>query len=160
MNRLLQFWLLVGFVLFANASLILAKPSALPVKIQSYLSRAYPGWRQTATAIYCIPRFKQSVVSGDFDGDGRRDYAVKFTHGRQGYIVAFLARGLDYNPYVLLNTTEQDIRRTGLSVGRKGQRNEGEEGPVTILPNDAPLLGTCESEACYYVYRNGNFRCE
>jgi hypothetical protein len=160
MNRLLQFSLVVGFVLLANASLMLAKPSVLPPKIQSYLNKTYPGWKQTATATNCFPKFQQSIVTGDFDGDGRRDYVAKFVQGRKGYIVGFLARGVDYTPSVLVDTTMQDIKRVGLSVGRKGQRNENEEGRVSILRNDAPLIGACESEACFYVYRNGRFQCE
>jgi hypothetical protein len=159
MSRLLRYQLIAVLILGAT-NVIIAKPMTLPAKIQTHLTKTYPGWRQTATATNCIPKFQQSVISGDFDGDGSRDYAVKFIQGNRGYIIAFLARGADYRSYVLANTTAQDIKRIGLTVGRKGQRNEGEEGPVTILPNDAPLLGTCESEACYYVYRNGNFRCE
>lgn len=159
MNRFL-FSLLVGLVLLANASFMLAKPSALPLKIQSYLSRAYPGWKQTGTASYCFPKFKQSIVSGDFDGDGKSDYTVKFTAGTQAYIVAFVARGADYQPFVLMRATAQEITHVGLSIGRKGNRSENEEGRVSILRNDAPLIGACESEACFYVYRNGHFQCE
>jgi hypothetical protein len=76
----------VGFAI-ACAIIMLAsptaitKPTALPPKIEMYLSRNYPGWKQTSTAVNCIPRFRQAVVSGDFDGDGRRDYAVKFIQG-------------------------------------------------------------------------------
>lgn len=160
MNRLFQFSLLASLFLFVNAGLVLAKPSGLPLKIQNYLSRAYPGWRQTGTATYCFPKFKQSMVSGDFDGDGQRDYTVKFTAGTRAYIVAFVARGADYQPFVLMSATAQEITHVGLSIGRKGNRSESEEGRVTILRNDAPLIGACESEACFYVYRNGHFQCE
>jgi hypothetical protein len=140
--------------------LVQSKPPAIPITIQTYLSKTFPGWKQTGTATYCIVKFQQSAVAGDFDGDGRRDYAVKFTAGGRGYIVAFVARGADYVPYVLISMSAEEIRHTGLSIGRKGQRNENEEGRTFVLRNDAPAIGTCESEACYYVYRNGGFHCE
>jgi hypothetical protein len=137
-----------------------AQSVAVPTKIQIYLNRTNPGWKQTGTATNCIPKFRQSVVSGDFDGDGRRDYAVKFTQHQKGYIVAFLARGSDYQPYILIDTSAREIRAIGLSIGHKGQRDENEEGRVSVLGNDAPLIGACESDGCYHVYRNGGFHCE
>jgi hypothetical protein len=160
MKRIVLLAPIAIFVALPTGTGTFAKTTPLPIKIQGYLKKTYPGWKQTATATSCIPKFQQSVISGDFDGDGRRDYAVKFTQGNKGYIIAFLARGVDYSPYVLMDTTAQWIRNTGLSVGHKGQRDEDEEGRVSILRNDAPLIGTCESEACYFIYRNGNFRCE
>jgi hypothetical protein len=150
----------IAVLILGATNVIIAKPIPLPIKMQTYLTKTYPGWRQMATATYCIPKFQQSVVTGDFDGDGSRDFAVKFIQGNKGYIIAFLASRADYRPYVLMNTTAQDIKRIGLSVGRKGQRDQSEEGPMSILPNDAPLIGTCESDACYFIYRNGSFRCE
>jgi hypothetical protein len=59
-----------------------------------------------------------------------------------------------------MDTSAHDMRATGLTIGRKGERDENEEGRVNVLPHDAPLIGTCESEACPFVYRNGRFSCQ
>jgi hypothetical protein len=152
--------LLALLVLHVSIAVPFAQSVAVPTKIQIYLNMTYPGWKQTGVATNCILKFRQSVVAGDFDGDGRRDYAVKFTHHQKGYIVAFLARGTDYQPYILIDRPARGIRNIGLSIGHRGQRDENEEGGVSVLGNDAPLIGACASEACYYVYRNGGFHCE
>lgn len=50
----------------------------------------------------------------------------------------------------------------GLTVARKGEKyNIGDpyEGDTRTarLPNDAPVIGPCESHAYPYIYRNGRF---
>ena len=65
----------------------------VPTKIQSYLNQNDSGWRQSATATNCYVEFKRGVVVGDFNGDGRRDYVVKFNHNRKGHIQLFLQAG-------------------------------------------------------------------
>ena len=132
---------------------------AVPTKIQSYLNKNYSGWRQSATANNCYAEFKRAVVFGDFDGDGRRDYVVKFIHNHKGYILAFVARGIDYRPHILLDTSEGELNITGLTSARKGAKMGNENGRTSRLPNDAPVIGTCESEACPYVYHNSKFSC-
>jgi hypothetical protein len=135
------------------------RQTPVPTKIQSYLNQNYSGWRQSAIASNCYVEFKRAVVVGDFNGDGRRDYAVKFIHNRKGYILAFLANGTDYQPHVLLDTSAGELKNIGLTLGRKGDKNADEEGRTSRLPNDAPVIGACESEACPYIYRNGRFNC-
>jgi hypothetical protein len=134
----------------------------LPAKVRGYLNSNYLGWKQTATSSFCSSDFARSVVAGDFDGDRKRDYAVKFTKGNKGYIVAFLERRSNYETHVLESDSAQGIKNTGLNISRKGEKYPvGGDYPDVVygrLPNDAPMIGPCASHAGHYVYRNGRFQ--
>lgn len=135
----------------------------LPIQIRNYLNNNYPGWKLSSKTTGCNREFERAIVSGDFDGNGRRDYAVKFTSGRNGYIIAFLSRGTDYKPYTLESGSIEQIRNQGLSISRKGERygeivNDNFDRVSRRLPYDAPVGGMCESSTYYYIYRNGGFK--
>lgn len=135
----------------------------IPAKVRTYLNRNYSGWKPTAIASGCYTKFARSIVSGDFDGDGKKDYAVKLVRGTKGYVIAFLARGDDYSAFVLEARSARDIKNYGLSIGRKGERYPiGGDPPDVIygkLPNDAPFVGPCESDSGgYRIYSNGRFQ--
>lgn len=136
---------------------------ALPPQIRVYLNKNYPGWRLFPMADGCSAEFRGASASGDFDGDGGRDYLVKFTKRGRGYIIAFLKRKSGYQAHVLHeNMPGSEIRHTGISVFRKGQRvptgDSEEDGSTEVLTNDAPFDGPCESDAGgVHIYRNGKF---
>lgn len=140
----------------------IAAAQSLPAKAKSYLSKNYSGWKLTTVARLCSRDFSRSVVVGDFDGDGRSDYAIKFTRGGRGYILALLDRKPGYEAHVLVNRTAATIRSTGLSIARKGDEypigGEYPEFEYGRLPNDAPMIGPCASEAEFVVYKNGKFQ--
>ncbi len=131
----------------------------LPTKVQSFLNKNYVGWKLTAIANGCFDRFKHDIIIGDFDGNRRDDYAVKFIHNQKGYIIAFLDRGASYEHHLLVNTSARDVLNKGLSMERKGERIENRDGTAYRLLNDALNIGTCESHGCLYIYRNGSFNC-
>ena len=127
------------------------------------MTGTYPGWKLNATAVNCPREFKRSLVAGDFDANGRRDYAVKFMSRRKGYIVAFLSRGADYKPFLLEDGSASEMRNQGLSIARKGETypeivNDNFDRVTRRLRQDAPVGGTCESSAYLYIYSNGVFR--
>ncbi len=135
----------------------------LPVKIQSYLNKNHPGWKLVSVANGCSSKFKGAFATGDFDGDGKRDYVLKFIRNREGYIVAFLERRSSYEAHVLHeNMSTAEIKRTGISVFRKGARvpmgDSEDEDSYRVLMNDAPFDGPCESDAGgVHIYQNGRF---
>jgi hypothetical protein len=140
-----------------------AAQSNLPARVRAYLDTNYSGWKLSAVESGCPRDFKRSLVIGDFDGDRKRDYTVKSMSGQKGYIVAFLSRGTDYNPYVLEDGSASEMRSQGLSVARKGETypeivNDNFDRVTRRLQHDAPVGGTCESSAYLYIYRNGTFR--
>lgn len=151
-------FLFLLFILLSNATAQTVFAQTLPAKVRSYLSDNYAGWKQTAVANGCYATFKKSVVVGDFDSNGKRDYAVKFTHGRKGYILAFLAKGTNYKPYLLESGTATGIKNTGLNLARKGERIENEDGDVYYLRDDSPVIGACGSHGGFYSFRDGDFK--
>lgn len=153
----ISFLFLLFFLLLVETSQI-TSAQTLPAKVRSYLTDNYSGWKQTAVANNCDAGYKKSIIVGDFDSNGKRDYAVKFIHGRKGYILAFLTKGADYKPYLLANGTANEIKNMGMSMDRKGERIETEDGDVFYLKNDSPLIGECESEAGHFRFRNGDFK--
>jgi hypothetical protein len=136
---------------------------SLPAKISSYLNNNYKGWKLSSETDGCGAEFSKSKVSGDFNGDKKTDYAVKFLRGRKGYIIAFVSNRANYKPIILESGTTRDIKNQGLSIARKGETygeiiNDNFDRVTRRLQNDAPVGGTCESSAYIYVYKNGVFR--
>ena len=162
MNQLRIFLTLLFLLtlLIVNSQMTFAQ--TLPAKVRSYLNKNYSGWKQTSVAKLCSSDFSKAIIAGDFDGDKKRDYAVKFTKGRKGYIIAFLERKTNYEAHILESDTAAGIKSTGLSIDRKGEKYPiGGDYPDLIygrLPNDAPMIGPCASHAGYYVYKNGRFQ--
>lgn len=146
----------------ARPNVELNTQTALPLKVRSYLNQQYRGWKLTSMADGCSSEFRRAVATGDFDGDGRRDYLLKFIRGRKGYILALLERRNGYEAHVLESMSAAAIKSTGISVFRKGERMPmgDAEDPSSNrrLTNDAPFDGPCESDAGgVHVYQNGRF---
>ena len=94
-----------------------AKPDGLPGAISSALDKRLPGWRFSQVSAdvrqFLAERLAGAsphLIRGDFDGDGRTDYAALIEHPDQSksaggsYVVetlAFLKRGAEYKLYVL-----------------------------------------------------------
>lgn len=143
-----------------------ARAQTLPVKIKSYLNENYAGWKfawaKYGKREFCGADIRRSVVSGYFNADRKMDYAVRFVKGGSGYLLAFVAQGTGYKPFVLENTTAEDIKSRVLGIRRKGEQYPiGGDPPEVVygrLKTDAPYAVPCSSDAVsYYVYKNGRF---
>src|SRR5579864_2534329 len=87
-------------------------PPALPDAIRSTLNQEYPGWKLAPVTPQVLQEFKKhhinqspSLVSADFDHDGKRDYALQIALTSPGQeeqiILVFLARGEGYEETIL-----------------------------------------------------------
>lgn len=145
----------VLIISFAN----LAQARTLPVKIKSYLDKNYAGWKISPTPSYCGEG--KSVISGDFNGDRKTDYAVKIFKGKKGYVIAFMARKNNYMPFLFHSMTAAETKNTALILYRKGEKyytELGEESSAMTLKTDAPYDSPCESDAGgVHLFRNGKF---
>ena len=97
------------------------------------------------------------ILVSDFDGNGRRDYAVKFIRGEKGFFMAFLANGRRWKPFYLhIWEDAKEARFSDLILFRKGEYSEADGTPR--LKFDSPADFHCESDVGgVHTYRNGKF---
>ncbi len=129
----------------------------LPREVGRYLDRNYIGWKLAPSKKGCGPDVNPGFVMGKFDNDRFSDYAVKFTRGDHGFIVAFLRRGRGFKPFVLHNYDADEATNSSIGVLRKGEVFENSETKLRVR-HDAPYDYHCESDAGgIHYYRNGKF---
>jgi hypothetical protein len=147
--------IVIFFVLFLCASFIQAQ--SLPTGIKSYLDRNYKGWKLQKDECYGPSQPGKAIVTGNFNGDKKPDYAVKFVRGKKGFIIAYLAQRQDYKAFVLHATDAKDVKYLSLDVWKKGDRYEL-GGQNVYVRYDAPSDFRCESDiGGIHLYRNGKF---
>ena len=136
---------------------VAAAAETLPAGIRKYLNTLYRGWKLAPSEYACGPQVNPGFIRGDFDGDGKRDYAVKFTKGKKGYMLAFLRRGSNYKAFVLHDTDADEMIYSGLMLWKRGELFE--DGKIKFrLRRDAPAEYRCESDVGgIHYYRNGKF---
>jgi hypothetical protein len=154
--------LIVAFFLSASSiSWAQSFPHALPTSVRVMLNLRFSGWRFSDVSPEVRQFFKENmrgaspvVISGDFDGNGRRDYAVLVQWRARYYLVIFLRRTADYKMYVI-----KDPNGEYLILARKGTRdyNYNEQKEITYA-NDAIMTGIFEKGGSSYIFKNGGFR--
>ncbi|MEP7075904.1 MAG: hypothetical protein ABI878_08840 [Acidobacteriota bacterium] len=129
-------------------------PQKLPKTVVRYLDRNFRGWKLAGE---CLGESNNSVLYGDFDGNGKRDHAVKFVQGERGFLMAILDRGTRLDPYYLhIWTNADEARYSSLILFKKGERDEQSGTPK--LRFDSPADYHCESDVGgIHAYRNGKF---
>jgi hypothetical protein len=129
----------------------------LPRSLKGHLDSNYRGWR-LAGECYEKASENKRVLAGDFDGNGAKDYAVKFVRGGRGFMMAFLANGKRWKPFYLhIWKDAEDARLSDLMLFDKGDQYELGESNFR-LKVDAPADFRCESDVGgVHVYRNGKF---
>jgi hypothetical protein len=107
-----------------------AQPAPVPRDLSSALDIAYPGWRLATTTGF--PNERQ-WVRGDFDGNGRAEYAIQIVRAaqesgvrddqRQIVVVAWPRRGdrLQGFEFTVVRT-EPVSELTHLALARRGER--------------------------------------
>lgn len=143
----------------------------LPASAIHMLNRRFPGWKLADVSAEVRQFFKDElkgaspvVIYGDFDGNGRRDYAVLIHRGYllnnqgqayapQHFLVVFLRRNTRYKMYVI-----KDPAGDYLSLAKKGTRDYNYTAQKEIIyENDAIVTGIFEKAGSSYVYKNGRF---
>jgi hypothetical protein len=143
----------------------------LPTAVILTLNRRFPGWKFADVSPEVRKFVKEELkaaspvlISGDFDGDRRLDYAALIRRGyvfnSQGqaieprhYLVIFLRRNTRYKMYVI-----KDPGGEYLILAKKGTSdyNYNEQKEITYA-NDAILTGIFEKGGMSYVYKKGKF---
>lgn len=138
----------------------------LPAPIRADLNSRFPAaegsWRAAAGA--CAP--KGWVLTGDFNGDARTDYALRVTAGKAPSVrivlIVFVAkaRGFDSLP-VAVEPYDDTFRNSSFEIVRKGKSvnlglgAEG-EGPSIRLENDGVAQFICGTDGIRtFIFRDG-----
>lgn len=143
----------------------------LPSSAHQMLNRKFPGWKFVDVSPEVQQFFKQEmkgaspvVIRGDFDGNGRLDYAALIRRGNyfnsQGqaigpryYLVVFLRRTTHYKMHVI-----KDPGGEYIGLAKKGTRdyNYNEQKEITYA-RDSIFTGIFEKGGLSYVYKKGRF---
>jgi hypothetical protein len=132
----------------------------LPPSVRVMLNRRFAGWKFSDVRPEVKQFFKENMrgtspvlISGDFDGNGRLDYAALIQQGSRYYLVIFLRQRADYKIYTVRNPDGEYLIRA-----RKGSRDYNyEEQKEITYANDAILAGIFEKGGSSYVFKNGRF---
>lgn len=145
-------------------SAIGAEAQTLPARITTFVNGHYVNWKRAPGT--CDSR--KWFLTGDFDGDGLKDYLVRVKTGKSAKsmrlnLIAFF--GSDDGSYaakqILDDPYKGDLLRSSFSVIKKGtkiQLGEG-EGPTVTLDNDAASQYICQTDAVKtLIYKNGKWK--
>jgi hypothetical protein len=142
----------------------------LPASVRKTLNHRFPGWKFVEVSDEVKQFLKQEmkgaspvVVTGDFDGDHRADYAILIRHGDLWYegkvigprhlLVVFLRRTSGYKVHVIKEPNGQYI-----ALAKKGTHdyNYNTDKEITYL-NDSIITVIPEKGGSSYVYWKGRF---
>ncbi len=176
----MRYVLLLSLVLttmtVANAE---RRTPALPSAVRASLDQHYPGWKFPTVSPLVTDLFVSwesrpttaglpHLIEGDFDRDGKRDYAVLIVHGnvfnaagvpfeRREKLIVFLRRGRGYQSRLL--SSEGFNSEVYL-----GQQHRGDvvydlaTDRTFVCEKDAIIFCYFEKGATLHVYRRGKFR--
>ena len=167
--------LLLLCLLWLPAATASAQSNQLPRAVTSILDTKYPGWRFSLVNDEVRRFFKErfpsarpNLISGDFDGNGKTDYAVliehtnfdktgkAFTHVVE--TLAFLRKGRGYKLYVLRESQPADLEFY-LTLARKGEEGSDFRTEKKYrYPNDSISISYFEKAGGTYIYDRGKFR--
>lgn len=154
---------LVIFISILLVCVTLINAQILPARIKNRLNKSYSGWKLAPTSNSCSEEYRNNIISEDFDGDKKKDFAIKFTKGKKGYILAFLDRKNDYQVLPLESMTDKELKDTGMALILKGEEvgidsNYDEDTKWIRLKNNGVRVAPCASDNIgTYVYRSGKF---
>ncbi|HWQ03603.1 MAG TPA: hypothetical protein VNL38_03900 [Candidatus Nitrosotenuis sp.] len=142
---------------------------SLPEPIRNTLDVVCPGWYFAEASNEVNAYFAQQKrgavpyqAVGDFDGDGRRDYAVyvwqQSPGGPQRLVLAFLERGAEFEMHVLEKEAGADPK-IYIELLRRGQRGfDHERQRAFNYPRDAVGVAIFEKAGVAYLFESGRFR--
>ncbi len=146
------------------SSTCIANAQTVPAKVTALLNKSHKGWKPAPG--FC--EGKKWSLTGDFDGNGRKDYLVRIKTGTSAKtmtldLIAFRASadGSYKSESVLSDEFTGEMLRSSFALVKKGTTvplGEGEGGSI-ILKTDAVTQFICETDANKtMVYENGKWR--
>jgi len=132
-----------------------------PAKVKNYLDRNYPQWQISGSFVVDSPVREKRIVTGDFNGDKKTDYAVVLSKGERIYAIALLGTR---NSFTAVNLAAQKNGWiAGIGLAAKGQRvflsesGDGSSGKYFVLKHDAISLYDGEGMSQVFYWQGGRF---
>jgi hypothetical protein len=137
----------------------LAKQETLPRACSQSLDERLPGWRfhespADAAAWAALQGLNPVVTAGDFNGDGKKDWAALVTASGSTVVAACLSQGRRVRIVLIENTCDDMLFR--MRAGRRVPNLETDR--VEKLRRDAIATSCFEKAGITHVYERGAFR--
>jgi len=164
-----KFFILI-FLLFSLAGFSQAQSGGLPASCRKILDKNFRGWKfakisgeiQKHLRENISPDTRGNLISGDWNGDGKTDYAALIEHGedvlndrmklKRNLAVAFVRSGKTYKHSVL------DTAGDYIAFEKKGAKAYDYDTQSGIrFKTDAVFVGIWEKAGRSYVWRRGKF---
>jgi hypothetical protein len=139
---------------------IVAGAQTLPAVVENYLRKNYPTWEIGESWVAdSAPR--RAIEKGDFDGDGKTDYALLITKDDRIYALALLAAKNGFKAYNLIAQNTENRWIAGIDITPKGSKvyfnNEEISAKSFLLKNDGIEIYDGERHGVTYYWQNGKF---
>lgn len=140
---------------FANAQ-------TLPANVSEFLKKNYPNW-EVAKFNKVEYQENKSTAHGDFDGDGKTDYAVAVTKDDRYYVLALLKTKGSFKSFNLLALKgAENAWIAGIGITAKGQEailNPNEDSPKPFrLKTDGIAIYDGEGMTQTFFWQDGKFK--
>jgi len=138
-----------------------AQAQTIPANVNDYLKKSYPGWTiGESWVIDSKPR--KAFESGDFNGDGKKDYAVLLTKDDRKYAIVLLVSKTGFQAFNLEAQNSENAWIAGISINSKGSKiNLNDASAISPKPfqlkNDGVYLYDGEGHGRTYYWQNDKF---
>jgi hypothetical protein len=158
--------LLIAAIIVGAGSSRAQQTSPVPAAITLGLNARYPGWTFPTVSPSVAAKFKgkaylPNVIFGDYDGDRRRDYAVRILTGKapdlMQMVIAFMSKGQTFEVHAL-NSLPEDPS-TYLWPAAKGEEaHDYDSDKDFVYANDAIMFLIDEKAGVSFVWERTEFR--
>lgn len=151
-------WRLPSFAAAAPAAAA-APPGdpSVPALVRTALNVRYPGWVRETNPGTCDANWRSTLLSGDFNRDGAKDFLIKIRRGRNIYAVALLAAAGGFTTHEV-GESSPDLETMGIQVLKRGERYQDySANRQRTAEADTIHIAACEVSSWLMIYRNGAF---
>lgn len=137
-----------------------AKPEQLPSACQKQITSDFPAWKpvvpDTEVATWAkTHKFNPVVAAGDFDGNGKKDWATLGVDGKKGKIILCLSTGQKKKLVVAEDNGCSDYIE---NIRAKTSVFNYEAGKNEVLLRDSVATACFEKSGRVFVLEKGQFR--
>ena len=131
----------------------------MPNAVRDHLNKNFRGWKLAGSSDLCDEHWAKPSLTGRFDGNGTADFAVRFKHLKNGFVMIF-PDGKAADVVTVRKVSADEADNLGMSVMEKGETlalSEDEDFADQLrLGTDALRVGPCATDdVTSYVIRSG-----